>query len=217
MQHYEAPIWLAAFYSWFVPRPNLSRGICLLGTMHAKRLTKETWVHECTLNPGVHAQQYMKTERSVFLILSLGSIRGVHFALCSDVHLDRLILLNLIWLANFVSSTARMQREGFLATRGYLPPLGKECRLCTVIVVSECLRSMFKRSNFFWGSMLQDPPTMHAVCYAHSQPHTTSQWTFFNLWICPCQLLTHYAVSLLKLPPPWQLCITFKITKENRK
>ena len=41
----------------------------------------ETWVHECTLDAGVYAQQYMKAERPVFLILSLGNIRGGHFAL----------------------------------------------------------------------------------------------------------------------------------------
>ena len=46
----------------------------------------------------------------------------------------------------------------------------------------------------------------NAVHYAHNQPHTTSPLPFFNLCIRPWQLLTHYSASLLKLPPPWQLC-----------
>ena len=54
---------------------------------------------------------------------------------------DRQVLQDLIQFAKFVSNIARMQREGFLATRklenfpfsrGY--SLAKDCRLCTVIV-----------------------------------------------------------------------------------
>ena len=62
--------------------------------------------------------------------------------------------LDLMRFANFVSGNARMQREGFFATGKLIFHalcdyfLAKECRLHTVIVVSDCPRSMFKRSKF---------------------------------------------------------------------
>ena len=42
--------------------------------------------------------------------------------------------------------------------------------------------------------------TQYAVGYAHSQPHTATPLSFFNLWIR--QLHTHYIVSLLKFWSP---------------
>ena len=45
------------------------------------RAQKCEYIHEYRLDAGVCAQQYMKAEQPTFLILNLGGIHGVHFAL----------------------------------------------------------------------------------------------------------------------------------------
>ena len=58
---------ISAFYSWLVPDQIFHvRPVGSSGTLHVKSLMSKMFVHECTLDTGIHVQQYMKAGAARF-------------------------------------------------------------------------------------------------------------------------------------------------------
>ena len=162
----------------FMVRPQTKSFVWDLRARQAQHMRKVwSWKHEymnvCLMLAFVHSNIWRRV--ACFLILSLGSIHSVHFMLLATIlllgfsrpvdksnsnhpqmfhHPDRLTHT----VCEVCEQYGQDATRGLaLRARGYL--LCKECRLCALIVASECFRSICSKGLHFIFFLGEHAPT----------------------------------------------------------